>query len=261
MASPIDPPDTERPPKWAWALVGAAKTRNRARWPVIPEAVFSMADLIASWERCGGYCAVSGLPFGFQVVGNGQARRPFAPSLDRIDPDKPYQRDNVRLVVSIANFAMNAWGEEPLLQLASAIHRKRGDRPPPSAKQGPADSDLAEIASIDAEFVETDIGTLPFPPRPDMHEPLLDLLRNGKRCSDELEDSLAAQFGITTEMRRALLRSGCPAWRNHVAWALVDLVKHQGGKGGKGQIERCGNKGSRGIYCLTGEEPEKPRPP
>ena len=59
--------------------------------------------------------------------GTATRSRPFAPSLDRIDRHKPYRRDNVRLVVSIANFAMNAWGDEPLLQLASALQRKHGD--------------------------------------------------------------------------------------------------------------------------------------
>src|SRR5215472_15978257 len=122
---PIDPPDRDPPPKWARVLVNAANTRNRARES---QEVFSMNDLVAAWEACGGRCAVSGLPFGLQVVGDGQARHPFAPRLVRIDRRKPYQRSNVRLVVSIANFAMNAWGDEPLFQLASAVHKRHGDR-------------------------------------------------------------------------------------------------------------------------------------
>jgi hypothetical protein len=84
------------------------------------QELYSMADLCAAWEACNGCCAVSGLPFGLQIFGDGQARRPFAPSLDRIERHKAYRKDNVRLVVSIANFAMNAWGEEPLVQLARA---------------------------------------------------------------------------------------------------------------------------------------------
>src|SRR5271156_4618357 len=107
----IDPPGAERPPKWAQVLVNAANARNRARES---QEVYSMDDLSAAWEANRGCCAISGLPFGLQVVGDGQAKRPFAPSLDRIARKKPYRRDNVRLVVSIANFAMNAWGDEPL---------------------------------------------------------------------------------------------------------------------------------------------------
>jgi hypothetical protein len=48
-------------------------------------------------------------------------------------------------------------------------------------------------------------------------------------------------------------RSGCPAWRNHVAWALVDLGRNERGTG---QIERIESKpapdgGTMGIYRLT----------
>ena len=91
---PIEPPDVDRPPKWALALVSSANTRNRARKS---QVIFSMADLAASWQACGGRCAVSGMPFALQVYGDGKAKRPFAPSLDRIDRHKPYQLDNVRL--------------------------------------------------------------------------------------------------------------------------------------------------------------------
>ncbi len=246
---PIDPPDSARPPKWAQVLVNAANTRNRARQS---QEVFSMADLTSVWEACGGCCAISGLPFALQVVGDGQAKRPFAPSLDRIDRHKPYRRENVRLVVSIANFAMNAWGDEPLLQLATALHRKHGNRSP-STKRAPSDSDLDNVATIDTDLVETDVGTLTFPPRPDMHQPIRHLLRHGPRSSRQLENSLAEQFAITTPMRSALLRSGCPAWRNHVAWTLVDLVRHERGTG---EIERIEGKaapdgGSMGIYRLV----------
>ena len=121
---PIEPPSREPPPKWARDLVHSARARNNARESRVD---FSMDDLIFAWEACRGCCAVSGLSFNLLIVGDGQAKRPFAPSLDRIDRHKPYQRDNVRLVVSIANFAMNAWGAEPLLQLATAVHTKHGD--------------------------------------------------------------------------------------------------------------------------------------
>ena len=206
----IDPPDTEPPPKWARVLVNAANARNHARES--PE-VYSIADLCAAWEACSGCCAISGLPFSLQVYGDGQARRPFAPSLDRIDRHKPYRRDNVRLVVSVANFAMNAWGDGPLLQLASAVYSKHGDRPAP-AQRAPSDGELDAVATIDTELVETDLGPLPYPPRPDMHRPILDLLRHGPRSSRDIEKALAERFGITTEMQKAMLRNGCPAWRN-----------------------------------------------
>lgn len=55
--------------------------------------------------------------------------RPFAPSLDRLDGTRGYQRDNVRLVCTIANFAMNRWGETVLFQLAQGIVAHQGFGP------------------------------------------------------------------------------------------------------------------------------------
>jgi hypothetical protein len=250
---PIEPPDRDKLPKWARVLVQAANARNRLRGA---ETSVTMEDLVAAWTACGGRCAVSGMPFNLQVVGDGAAKRPFAPSLDRIDRHKPYQRDNVRLVVSIANFAMNAWGDEPLLQLATALGSRNGSRSPP-ARPAPSDADLDDVATIDTELAETDIGMIALPPRPDLHQPILDLLQQGPRSSRELEQALADGFGIAGPVREARLGNGHPAWRNHVAWALVDLVRHRGGRGGTGQIERIGGErapdgGTMGIYRLTG---------
>src|SRR6202012_5365358 len=123
-------------PKWAQDLVRAAKSRNRLRGSTQD---YSMDDLCAAWKDCDGKCKVSGLEFNFQVHGNGQARRPFAPSLDRIRPDHPYSRENVRLVLSIATFAMNAWGLEPLEVLATGVHNMKGEQLQ-DAKRSPKDA-------------------------------------------------------------------------------------------------------------------------
>lgn len=210
-----------------------------------------MADLIAVWEICNGCCAFSGLPFDFQVIGNGQAKRPFAPSLDRIDRHQPYRRDNVRLVIAVANFAMNAWGDEPVLQMATALYKKYGGRSPP-AKPAPLDSDLDDVAIIDTDLVETNVGTLPFPPRLDICQAVLKLLRPGPQSSRALENSLAERFGISTQMRAALLRNNCPAWRNHVSWALVELRKpnRQTDQIELVEPKRAPDGGTMGIYRL-----------
>ena len=69
-------------------------------------------------------CAVTGHEFNFGRYGNTK-KRPFVPSIDRIDSSRGYSIDNCRIVCSITNIAMNAWGEHPLksLILASAIGR------------------------------------------------------------------------------------------------------------------------------------------
>jgi hypothetical protein len=150
---------------------------------------------------------------------------------------------------------MNAWGDGPLIILSDGVYRKHGERPS-KVKRAPSDGDLDNIARIDAEFVETDLGTLSFPPRPDMHRPILEMLKTGCKSSRKIEDALAKRFHITPKAREAVLKNNCPAWRNHVAFALVDLGTHKRGKGGMGKIERlrgepAGDGGSMGIYCLT----------
>jgi hypothetical protein len=89
-----------------------------------PSPGFTEEDMMTVWERCEGRCAVSGLEFTEVLVGTGRAKRPYAPSLDRIDRSRGYEPENVRLVTAVANFAMNAWGREPVLDLARAMAQK-----------------------------------------------------------------------------------------------------------------------------------------
>lgn len=213
--------------------------------------VYSMTDLVAAWKTCGGCCALSGMPFSLEVYGDGQAKRPFAPSLDRINRHKSYQQSNVRLVAVVANFAMNAWGDEPVLRMASFLHQKSGDRSP-SARPAPSDGDLDDIAALDTDLVDADTGVVAFPPRQDMHGPILKLLRRGSLSSRELEEALAEQFGITARMRTVKQGNGSSAWRNRVAWVLGDLGTRNRGPG---QIERVESKmapdgGTMGLYRL-----------
>jgi hypothetical protein len=108
---------------------------------------------------------------------------------------------------------------------------------------------------MDSGQVETNVGILAFPPRADLHRPTLDLLRNGPRSSRELEDILAARFGVTKNMRLATQRSGTGAWRNHVSFALANLGKNSRGTREIERIERkrAPDGGQMGIYRLTDE--------
>jgi hypothetical protein len=76
-----------------------------------------------------GRCALTGLPFDLRKVGTGQARRPFAPSLDRIEGDKGYTKDNVRLVCQAVNFALNRFGEDIFYEIARAAMTQVGRIP------------------------------------------------------------------------------------------------------------------------------------
>ena len=96
---------------------GAQSRARRAGRPLDPDL---MSLVFALYEAQGGRCALTGLRFDLRIVGNGKARRPFAPSLDRIDSTGGYTQDNVRLVCQAVNFALNAYGEDTFREIAAA---------------------------------------------------------------------------------------------------------------------------------------------
>jgi hypothetical protein len=69
---------------------------------------------------------LSGIPFEFERRWRGQ-RRPFAPSLDRINSAKGYVYSNCRLVCVAVNIAMNEWGLEPLLRVARELLKREAE--------------------------------------------------------------------------------------------------------------------------------------
>lgn len=72
-------------------------------------------------ERSDGRCCLTGIAFNLDRLG--ARRRPYAPSLDRIDATQGYVPGNVRIVCVAANYAMNEWGEKVLAQVASGYVR------------------------------------------------------------------------------------------------------------------------------------------
>lgn len=65
-------------------------------------------------EKANGRCMFSGIVFSNAYALESGVKRPFAPSIDRIDSKKGYSLENCRLVCVIVNLAMNEWGEGPL---------------------------------------------------------------------------------------------------------------------------------------------------
>jgi hypothetical protein len=112
-------------PRWARVLVSDATRRNAKRWKANP---FYPEDLIALWQECSGRCMLTGLEFRETSVGSGKARRPYAPSLDRMNSEKPYTRGNCRLVLQAVNFALNAWGDDVFLAMAEGAIKFRDGR-------------------------------------------------------------------------------------------------------------------------------------
>lgn len=76
-----------------------------------------LAQLI---ERAAGRCEVSGIRFRASRI-NGCLKRPWAPSLDRIERSLGYVQSNCRIVCTAANLAMNEWGEDALIALSLGI--------------------------------------------------------------------------------------------------------------------------------------------
>lgn len=73
-----------------------------------------------------GRCEATGIPFVCSepgTRGKGNAN-PWAPSLDRIDPTKPYTQDNTQVVVWAYNMARSAWGDEVVFRIAEALTRE-----------------------------------------------------------------------------------------------------------------------------------------
>src|SRR5829696_9123157 len=76
-------------------------------------------------RRQHGCCAVSGLRFSMIRVSESFVKRPFAPSLERIDCSGGYTRLNVRLVCTAVNFGLGQWGDEVFRTIAEATVRHR----------------------------------------------------------------------------------------------------------------------------------------
>jgi hypothetical protein len=77
-------------------------------------------EALALWRRCKGRCELTGIPFELGRP-DGCIRRPFAPSIDRVDASKPYTKDNTRVVCTSVNLAMNQWGDGVLYRIARGL--------------------------------------------------------------------------------------------------------------------------------------------
>lgn len=89
------------------------------------------AWVLRAIERQGGRCAVSGLPFSYERgLPTKDGRNPMAPSVDRIDNAKGYEKNNCRLVILAVNVALNLWGDDMFLRICRATLEKASEQPP-----------------------------------------------------------------------------------------------------------------------------------
>lgn len=73
-------------------------------------------------------CALTGIRFS-PIKTKNSYMRPFAPSLDRIDPAKGYVPGNVRIVLFGINVMLSDWGEEVFQQISNAYAQMKNKNP------------------------------------------------------------------------------------------------------------------------------------
>lgn len=83
--------------------------------------IFSLTenDLRALIQESLGRCCLSGISFSDAPTET--RRRPFMPSIDRIDSKVGYTYDNCRIVCVLVNAAMNEWGMRALERVAMGM--------------------------------------------------------------------------------------------------------------------------------------------
>lgn len=101
-------------------ITAFAKARKRAAKRGVP---FHIPKGTTKYlhDRCEGRCELSGL--GFKTTETGICG-PFSPSLDRIDPNKGYTLDNLRLILNGLNALKGDGTDEDLLQICKAVMEK-----------------------------------------------------------------------------------------------------------------------------------------
>jgi hypothetical protein len=94
-------------------LISGARGRARKKkW----EHDIDIDWALALWTKQGGRCLITNVPLEIDTPLRTQEKylNPFAPSLDRIECDKGYTKDNTRIVCVAANLAMNRFGADVL---------------------------------------------------------------------------------------------------------------------------------------------------
>lgn len=75
-------------------------------------------------SRANGRCELTGIIFSFDRF-NDKNIRPWSPSIDRIDSEQGYTKDNIRLVCTAVNLALNQFGEDVLMKISKALIKRK----------------------------------------------------------------------------------------------------------------------------------------
>lgn len=102
-------------PTWAKNLYTQTRARAKKRHQVFSLSPDVYAALVSK------RCALSAIEFDTGPTATRHQKRPFAPSIDRLDNTKGYEEGNVRLVCVAVNIAMNIWGADVLWMVARGL--------------------------------------------------------------------------------------------------------------------------------------------
>ena len=104
-------------------LLEAARSRAKRKNIDLDIDLEFLLDL---YEKQNGKCALTNIQFTFERNPEGIKNfLPYNPSIDRINPQKGYTRDNVRLLLVIMNLSLNNFGEECLYEVCKAFISKK----------------------------------------------------------------------------------------------------------------------------------------
>ena len=76
------------------------------------EFIHLMVEL-SQWK-----CVKTGIPFDLTA---GEGKKPFGPTVDRINNDRGYEPDNIQIVCNIYNYAKNEFDDKTVLEFATAL--------------------------------------------------------------------------------------------------------------------------------------------
>ena len=106
---------------WFMALIGRIKANNKYR-KIPREFNLVVNEILKLWDRQGGRCAVTKIPLEIGV----DAWCLRQPSIDRIDHDKGYTIDNIRLTCLWVNVARGKWADNQLLEMCKILVEAHG---------------------------------------------------------------------------------------------------------------------------------------
>jgi hypothetical protein len=99
--------------KYIWS-----RTRDKAKSRKIGFYI-TVDDIIPALKR--GVCDMTGLLFNLNRPNVGSSTHPYAPSIDRINSNKDYTKDNIRVVLWAVNAATNQFTDEEMLPILKAM--------------------------------------------------------------------------------------------------------------------------------------------